>query len=129
MRGPPALLTKAVLVGAVAAAALVGAARVEAAAPAGSAELDHLVVLLRPTEVDELTREALARITGELAAARFRVVVFPLDAAVDPIEQVDSAGGDLDPVAAFALVRAPDGYGGSIELWISDRLAHRTTIQ
>jgi hypothetical protein len=119
----------AVLLGAAATAAVaVAGGRSFAGAPPRG-EIDHLVILLRPPDLDELTREALARITGELAAARFRVVVFPLDVAADPIEQVDGVGGDLAPVAAFALVRAPEGYGGANELWISDRLAHRTTIQ
>src|SRR4051812_2641308 len=121
-RPPPR--SRAVLVGALVAATL------GLSPPARAAgELEHLVVLLRPAEIDELTREALARITGELTAARLRVVIVPLDASTDPIEQVENAGGDLAPVAAFALVRAAGGSGASVELWVSDRLAHRTTIQ
>jgi hypothetical protein len=129
MRRPPAL-TRAVLASAICMMGLVGSiARVSVAQAAAPPALEHMVILLRPPEVDELTREALSRITGELAAARFRVVIFPLDGGSDPIEQVENVGGDLQPVAAFALVRAPGGYGGNVELWISDRLAHRTTIQ
>jgi hypothetical protein len=137
MTRPPAR-TRAVLAGALLAAGLVGGAgpariaglpgfagRALAAQP----ELEHLVVLLRPSGFDELTREALAHITGELAAARFRVVIVPLEPGVDARGQVDTVGGDLDAVAAFALVRDAGGAAGSIELWISDRLAHRTTIQ
>src|SRR5690242_15198461 len=106
-------------------AAGAAAARGAAAEP----RLEQLVILLRPPAVDELTREALSRITGELTAARFRVVIFPLDTGVDPIDQVETVGRDLDPVAAFALVREAGESPGTIELWISDRLAERTTIQ
>jgi hypothetical protein len=93
-------------------------------------EVQQLVILLRPADIDELTREALARITGELAAARFRVVILPLEPAVDPTDQVQMAGRDLSPVAAFALVRGDDEEtAGSVAIWVSDRLAQRTTIQ
>jgi len=126
MMRPPAR-THVALVGALVAAA--GLARGARAAPVAAPDLEHLVILLKPPDQDALTTEALARITGELAAARFRVVIFPLDPSIDPIEQVDIVGGALAPVAAFALVRAPGGYGGTVDLWISDRLARRTTIQ
>jgi hypothetical protein len=103
-------------------------ARADAAAEIAP-ELEHLVILLRPPAVDELTQEALSRINGELSAARFRVIIFPLDPASDPVEQVETVGRDLDPVAAFALMRGIGPSAESVELWISDRLAQRTTIQ
>jgi hypothetical protein len=123
MRPLPALIVT-VLVWASGAGAVARAA--EASPPP---DLDKLVILLRPPSIDELTREALSRITGELAAARFRVIIFPLDTGVDPIEQVETVGRDLDPVAAFALVRGTAASAGSVDLWVSDRLAQRTTIQ
>jgi hypothetical protein len=121
MRRLPALIAT-VLVGAAAGPGRLAAAPLQ--------EVQQLVILLRPADIDELTREALARITGELAAARFRVVILPLEPAVDPTDQVQMAGRDLSPVAAFALVRGADEEtSGSVAIWVSDRLAQRTTIQ
>lgn len=119
----PSTLAAIVLLGAV---ATVDPRPVSAA---GTQKLEQLVILLRPPEIDELMREALARITGELAAARFRVIIVALDRSVDPIDQVEVVGRDLDPVAAFALVRGSKENAENVELWISDRLAQRTTIQ
>ena len=113
------------LLPALTATVLVGASGVAAAAQ----PLQQLVIMLRPPQVDELTREALARISGELSAARFRVIIFPLDTGGDPIEQVETVGRDFEPVAAFALVRGASEGAANVELWISDRLAQRTTIQ
>jgi hypothetical protein len=113
------------LLPALTATVLVGASGVAAAAQ----PLEQLVILLRPPQVDELTREALARISGELSAARFRVIIFPLETGGDPIDQVETVGRDFEPVAAFALVRGTSQGAANMELWISDRLAQRTTIQ
>ena len=124
MRRLPALIATVLVAGAVR-----GTAASTSPTPMADPELEHLVILLGPPAVDELTREALSRITGELSAARFRVIIFPLEAGSDPIEQVETVGRDLDPVAAFALVRGTGSGAGSVELWISDRLAQRTTIQ
>jgi hypothetical protein len=88
-----------------------------------------LVIVLRPTNVDELTRTALTRVTGELAAARFRIIIVPLDPNQDPTPQVETAAPELQPVAAFAIAHMNDSNGDTIAIWVSDRLGRRTTIQ
>lgn len=88
-----------------------------------------LVIVLRPAEVDEMTRMALARIHAELGAARFRVQVMPLDPARDPGPQVESVGYDAHPVAVFAIAHVTDRDGDTIAIWVSDRVGRRTTIQ
>jgi hypothetical protein len=88
-----------------------------------------LVIVLRPQEVDEMTRMALARITGELGAARFRVQVMPLDPTREPSPQVESVAIDAHPVAAFAIAHITDQDGDTIAIWVSDRVGRRTTIQ
>jgi len=88
-----------------------------------------LVIVLRPPEVDEMTRMALARITGELGAARFRVQVMPLDPTRELSAQVESVAIDAHPVAAFAIAHVTDQDGDTIAIWVSDRVGRRTTIQ
>jgi hypothetical protein len=89
-----------------------------------------LVIVLRPSDADadELTRTALARVTGELTAARFQVTVLPLDPNLDPTPQVESAAPESQPVAAFAIARVTDAKRDTIAIWVSDRLGRRTTI-
>ncbi|HEX2660189.1 MAG TPA: hypothetical protein VHU40_18025 [Polyangia bacterium] len=88
-----------------------------------------LVIVLRPPEVDEMTRMALARIHAELGAARFRVQVMPLDPAREPGPQVESVGYDAHPVAVFAIAHITDREGDTIAIWVSDRVGRRTTTQ
>jgi hypothetical protein len=88
-----------------------------------------LVIVLRPAEVDERTRTALARVTGELTAAHFRVNVLPLDPAVDPTSQVESVSPDSNAVAAFAIAHPPESSPDIVAIWVCDRLGRRTTIQ
>lgn len=91
------------------------------------------VVVLRPPDADEneLTRTALARVTGELTAARFQVTVAPLDTTRDPTPQVETVAPELQPVAAFAITTQGTATGGedSVAIWVCDRLGRRTTIQ
>ena len=88
-----------------------------------------LVIVLRPGEVDALTRTALARVTGELAAARFQVVVVALDPNVDPTRQVETVTPESNPVAAFAIAHIRDANADTVAIWVCDRLGRRTTIQ
>ncbi len=98
------------------------AVRADAAAPT--------VVLLRPTESNELTTEALVRVKGELEAAGFDVVFLPLFEGGDAKRELETAGQDRSPVAAFALFVAPAESGASIaEIWVSDRVRQKTVIQ
>lgn len=87
------------------------------------------VVVLRTAEVDEVTRTALARVTGELTAARFQVSVAPLDPTRDPAPQVETVAPDSRPVAAFAIARPAGVPDNTIAIWVCDRLGRRTTIQ
>ena len=61
-----------------------------------------LVLVLSPPAEDELTRNATLRIAGEFGAALFQVVTRPMEPGVDLMVQIERAGTDLSPVAAFA---------------------------
>jgi hypothetical protein len=87
-----------------------------------------LVIVLRPDDVDELTRTALARVTGELAAADFETVFVSLDQQLDPTTQVETVAPESHAVAAFAIAHIGDPQGHSIAIWVSDRVGRRTTI-
>ena len=63
-----------------------------------------VVVLVSPAD-DDVTRNALARITGELAAAPFRTITLPIDPDVDVLSQVETAGDEQSATATFAIVR------------------------
>ena len=89
-----------------------------------------VVLVLSPRgEEDELMRDAMVRISGELGAALFQVVSRPIDADVGLMAQVETAGNDLDPVAAFAIVRDPGEGAGGIAVWVSNRMTRMTTVQ
>lgn len=88
-----------------------------------------LVIVLRPTDVDERTRTALARVTGELTAAHFRVNVVPLDPNADPAHQVETVSPESNAVAAFAIGHPADFGPDIVAIWVCDRLGRRTTIQ
>ena len=60
-----------------------------------------LVVVLVPPIDDDVTRNALARVSGELAAAPFRTVTKPIDPDRDVMAQVETAGSDQSATAAF----------------------------
>jgi hypothetical protein len=87
-----------------------------------------LVIVLRPADVDELTRTALARVTGELTAADFQTAFVPLDPLQDPTTQVESVAPESHAVAAFAIAHVGDPLGRAIAIWVSDRVGRRTTI-
>ncbi len=95
------------------------------------AEGRHRVVLIRPVDVDPTTAEALARVSGELTAAGFDLRVLPVSRDADPRITVESIGRELDPVAAFAIFPGPPLVGGAstAEIWVSDRLTGRATVQ
>jgi hypothetical protein len=87
-----------------------------------------LVVVLSPETEDDVTRNAMARIRGELTAAPFSVVNQPLDAHAELMTQVETAGQDLAPVAAFAIVRDPGDHPSSVAVWVSNRITRTTTV-
>jgi hypothetical protein len=87
-----------------------------------------LVIVLRPADVDELTRTALSRVTGELNAAEFQTTFVTLDPAQDPTSQVETVAPESRAVAAFAIARIGDTEGRTIAIWVSDRVGRRTSI-
>jgi hypothetical protein len=87
-----------------------------------------VVVLVSPTD-DDVTRNALARITGELAAAPFRTITSPIDPDKDVLSQVESAGGEQATTAAIAIVRDRDSAAGAVTIWVSSRVTGTTTIR
>ena len=127
MRPPHPVLIFALIASPLVAAAYAVAApppAVEAPSPTRG-----LVIVLRPPEVDEMTRIALGRVTGELTAARFRVAIMPLDLGRDPGPQVEVVAPESNPVAVFAMTHISDRDGDTIAIWVCDRLGRRTTIQ
>jgi hypothetical protein len=87
-----------------------------------------VVVLVSPTD-DEVTRNALARITGELAAAPFQTITVSLDPARDVLSQVETAGDQSSATAAFAIVRDPESVSAGVTMWVSSRATGTTTIR
>jgi hypothetical protein len=115
MMGPAAMLPLVLT--------LVGAAPTEAE-PAWRG----LVVVLAPVEEDAVTRNALARISGELAAAPFKTITTPINADADVMAQVETAGQELSAVAAFAIVRDAEPSPDRVTIWVSNRVTHATTM-
>jgi hypothetical protein len=91
----------------------------------------YRVVVLRPPSADEITSEALARVQGELAAAGFEVIVLNQSGQSDARTVVETAGAEIRPIAAFAIFGRPAASekAWEAEIWVSDRIANRTTMQ
>jgi len=96
-------------------------------AAAAHAELRYRVVLLRPTVTDDVTSDAVARVRGELTAAGFDVSELGQTPALDVRTALETVGRELDPIGAFAIVRAP--AGNTAEIWVCDRMAGKSVIQ
>ncbi|HET6146073.1 MAG TPA: hypothetical protein VFH68_00955 [Polyangia bacterium] len=125
----PALLMMIIGVLAASVSVLAAGPRSPGGAAAEPAWRGLVLVLSPPGEEDELTRDALVRISGELGAALFQVVSRQIDPGVELMAQVETAGNDLAPVAAFAIVRDPGQGAGGIAVWVSNRLTRMTTVQ
>jgi hypothetical protein len=110
------------------AAAAVNTGSAPPASPAGQTASRGLVIVLMPPAEDEVTRNAIARINGELAAAPFEVVAAPFDPAADVMVQVENASRDLAPVAAFAIVREGGDRPGTVAVWVSNRITETTNV-
>jgi hypothetical protein len=96
-------------------------------AAAVRAEMPYRVVLLRPAVIDDVTSDALARVHGELTAAGFEVSVLAPAPALDVRTALETAGRELAPIGAFAIVRAP--ADNTAEIWVCDRMAGKSVIQ
>jgi hypothetical protein len=88
-----------------------------------------LVVVLVPPISDDVMRNALARVQGELAAAPFETVTAPIDAHSDVMAEVETAGAEQAATAAFAIVRDRDPGSGRVTIWVSNRVSRTTTMQ
>jgi hypothetical protein len=99
-------------------------------APAASTPVWRgLVLLLSPQVEDELTRNATLRIVGEFGAALFQVVTTPVDPSVDLMVQLETAGSERSPLAAFAIARGPDQSSNEVAVWVSNRMTRTTSVQ
>ena len=96
-----------------------------------SAAVERRVVLLRPSATDEVTTMALARIKGELIAAGFEVTMVPQREELPTRSLVETAASELSPLAVFAIFhdRARIGTSSTAEIWVSDRLVDRTSVE
>jgi hypothetical protein len=95
------------------------------------ASAERRVVLLRPSAPDEVTAMALARIKGELIAAGFEVTVVPQQEELPTRSVVETAAPELRPMAVFAIFhdRAKIGTTSLAEIWVSDRIVDRTSVE
>ncbi len=105
-----------------------------AAAPPMSEPAPHwrgrVVVLVPPSIDDDVMRNALARVSGELAAAPFKTITVPIDPEGDIMAQIESAGNDRAATAAFAIVRdRGDPGSGRVTVWVSNRVSGITTVE
>ena len=85
------------------------------------------VVVLAPMAPDDAAVEATTRVEGELQAAGFHVAV--VRAGSDADTEVETAGGELHPIAAFAIRVGRDERGTFAEIHICDRLHQRTVVE
>jgi hypothetical protein len=97
------------------------------------AETSHRVLLLTGSSsmTSSSDSELFTRLHAELSAAGFEVVVLATTTEEPPKSLVENAGRELNP-AAVVLVRerfAPELNGSVAELWVSDRIGHRTLMQ
>ena len=88
-----------------------------------------LVVVLVPPIDDDVTRNALARVSGELAAAPFKTITRPIEPDRDVMAQIETAGSEQSATAAFALVRDREPGSSRVTIWVSNRISGTTTMQ
>src|SRR4029077_15784639 len=88
-----------------------------------------LVVVLVPSVEDDVTRNAPAPITGELAAAPFKTVTTAIAPERDVMSQVETAGNEQSATAAFAIVRDTEPGSRRGTIWVSNRITGTTTMQ
>jgi hypothetical protein len=96
-------------------------------AASSRADPRYRVVLLKPPVTDDVTSDAMARVHGELTAAGFEVSVLAQDPALDVRSALETVARELEPIAAFAIVRAAGG--NTAEIWVCDRMAGKSVIQ
>ncbi|HVZ89158.1 MAG TPA: hypothetical protein VHG72_19475 [Polyangia bacterium] len=89
------------------------------------AEPGRRVVLVVPEALGSLGTQVLARVRGELQAARFEVETQTVPADVDRRATVERALRKADARVAFGIFFG----GGSAEIWVSDSLTGRSVVQ
>lgn len=91
----------------------------------GRAESARRVVLVVPEAPGVVATQALARVRGELQAARFEVETQVVPNNVDRRATIERALRDADARAAFGIF-----FGSGVaEIWVSDSLYGRTVVQ
>ena len=89
------------------------------------AESARRVVLVIPEAAGVVATEALARVRGELGAARFEVETDVVGNNVDRRTTVERALRKADAQAAFGIF-----FGSGVaEIWVSDSVSGRTVVQ
>jgi hypothetical protein len=89
------------------------------------AESARRVVLVVPEAPGAVATEALARVRGELGAARFEVETDTVANNVDRRATVEQALRKADARAAFGIF-----FGSGVaEIWVSDSVSGRTVVQ
>ncbi len=95
-----------------------------------AAQYRHRVVLLERSSADEAGHEVTTRLRAELSAAGLDVIVLPMGDE-DPKKSVESAGFQVHPASVLLVERLAADSGsdaGDAELWLSDRLLHKTVV-
>ncbi len=89
------------------------------------AESARRVVLVVPEAPSAVATEALARVRGELGAARFEVETEVVANTVDRRATIEGALRQADARAAFGIF-----FGSGVaEIWVSDSVSGRTVVQ
>ena len=87
------------------------------------------VVLVTLGTSDSVATEAMSRVNGELKAAGFDVAIVS-STSDDAKHDLETAGRERNPIAAFAIFVRPAEGGASIaEIWVSDRIRQKIVIQ
>src|SRR5689334_22955815 len=106
--------------------ALVLAASILCVGHSALADYQRRVVLLEHPGAGDEEREVTTRVRAELAAAGFEVVLLTA-ADGDPKQAVEGTGGELHPASVLLVERLENGEAGT-ELWLADRLLHKTVV-
>ena len=93
------------------------------ASPVAHAEYRHRVLVLERADSDEAGHEVTTRVRAELGAAGYDVMVMPVT-ELDPKQAVEGTGRDLHPASVLLVQRQADGT----ELWLADRMLHKTVV-
>jgi hypothetical protein len=95
---------------------------------ASSAEADPTrIAVVRPAQPDTMMREVVTRLSAELAAAGFEVILVDGTPLRDPRAEVEAEGQPSFSRATMALVRVEKS--AAADVWIADHTSHRTLVR